>query len=131
MGKVVAADIASGEMGRAAQVIIGTLEKQPERVIDIIDGLIAKGAAPEPDEDLIAADLLIIGHLLEIFRYGVEAGHAAEIALADRVREQLCAANAEGRIDANLLLLILTQFSEAKLDVGDTLRAAILPRPVR
>lgn len=126
MGKLVAADIASGEMGRAAQVIIGTLEQQPERVTDIIDGLIAKGAAPEPDEDLIAADLLIICRLLDIIRYGVEAGHAAEMALADRVREQLCAANAEGRIDANLLLLILTQFSEAKLDVGDRLRAAIL-----
>lgn len=122
MGKIVAADVATGRMGEMSRLVLSTLERQPAVAVDLIESLIAEGAEREPDDDKIAGGVLMLGRVLEVIRYGVEAGRAEEMALADRVRAQLSTAEAEGRIDAGLLLLILNLFGAAKLEVGDALR---------
>jgi hypothetical protein len=126
MGKVVAADVATGKMGETARLIMSALERQPEVAVDLIESLIAEGAKQEPDDDKIAGDMLMLGRVLEIIRYGVEAGRAEETALAACILTQIGTAEAKGRIDAGLLLVILNLFAAAKLDVGDDLRATMV-----
>ncbi len=126
MGKLLAADIVSGDLGDAARLVIRSLDKNPAIVIDVLDDLIKQGDKPEPPEDLIAADILMLANVLEFIRYRVEAGQADGIALVDRVMTRLLDAEAMGRIAPNLMLLILNQFAIAKLDVGDALRSTIL-----
>lgn len=126
LGKLLGSDIASGEVGLSARIVIEALAERPEYAIDIIDGLIAEGAKPEPDEDLAAADIMMLATVLESLRYGVEAGRREAIALADRVRRHLIEAQARGRIEPHLMLLILNQFVVAKLDVGRELQGIML-----
>ena len=126
MGKMLAADVASGEMGDASRMILHGLEHQPELVIDILEDLIAEGGKPDAEEDIIAADILMLGWTLEFVRYGVEAGRREAIALADRARSTIVEAEAKGQIEPGLLLFILNQFGTAKLDVGDELRQIMM-----
>ena len=42
MGKLLAADIARGELGDAARLVIRALDENPEIVIDILDDLITQ-----------------------------------------------------------------------------------------
>jgi len=126
LGKLLGADIASGEAGLSARMVMGALAERPEHAIDIIDDLIAEGAKPEPDEDLLAADIVMLTAALESIHYGVEAGRRESVALADRVRRHLVHAQARGRIQPQLMLLILNQFVVARLDVGTELQAIML-----
>jgi hypothetical protein len=126
LGTLLGAEILSGEGGLAARIVTEALARSPEHVIDIVDSLIDEGAKPKPDDDLVAADILMLATVLESIRYGVEAGRREAIALADRVRRHLTEAQASGRIEPRLMLLILNQFVVAKLDVGAELQAIML-----
>jgi hypothetical protein len=126
LGKLLGAEALSGEAGLAARIVTEALARSPEHVIDIVDSLIDEGARPEPDDDLMAADILMLATVLESIRYGVEAGRREAVVLADRVRRHLVEAQARGRIRPRLMLLILNQFVVAKLDVGPELQAVML-----
>ena len=126
LGKLLGSDIASGEAGLSARLVIEALAERPEYAIDIVESLIAEGAKPEPDEDLVAADVMMLATVLESIRYGVEAGRREAIALADGVRRHLIEAQASGHIEPQLMLLILNQFVAAKLDVGAELQGIML-----
>jgi hypothetical protein len=126
LGKLLGSDIASGEAGLSARLVIEALAERPEYAIDIVESLIAEAAKPEPDEDLVAADVMMLATVLERIRYGIEAGQREAIALADRVRRHLVEARTRGRIEPQLMLLILNQFVGAKLDVGEELQGIML-----
>lgn len=117
---------ASDGAGLSARVILETLGQRPELVLDIIDDLIVGGGPAEMEEDLIAVHVLMLGTVLEAIRRGVEAGQNAAIILADDVRRLLVDAEATGRIEPGLMMLILNQFVAAKLDVGEKLQAIML-----
>lgn len=68
----------------------------------------------------------LLATVLERIRYGVEAGRQEAIALADRVRRHLIDAQTRGRIEPQLMLLILNQFVAARLDVGEKLKGIML-----
>jgi hypothetical protein len=126
LGKLLGSDIASGEAGLSARMVLEALAERPEYAIDLIESLIAEGAKPEPDEDLVTADVVMLATVLEKIRYGVEAGRREAIALADGVRRHLIEARTSGRIEPQLMLLILNQFVAAKLDVGEELQGIML-----
>ena len=126
LGKLLGSDIASGEAGLSARMVLEALAERPEYAIDIIESLIAEGAKPEPDEDLVTADVMMLATVLERIRYGVEAARREAIALADGVRRHLIEARTSGRIEPQLMLLILNQFVAAKLDVGEELQGIML-----
>jgi hypothetical protein len=126
LGKLLGADIASGAAGLSARLVLDALAETPEHVFDIVESLIAEGAKPDPDEDLLAADILMLTTVLENIRYGVEAGRREAIELADAVRRHLIEAQAKNRIEPRLMLLILNQFGAAKLDVGAELQGVML-----
>lgn len=55
LGKLLGSDIASGEAGLPARVVLEVLAERPEYASDIVESLIAEGGKPEPDEDLVVA----------------------------------------------------------------------------
>jgi hypothetical protein len=120
------ADLVSGAGAPSARIIVETLAQHPEFVLDIIDDLIAAEDLAERDEDMIAAEILMLGTVLESIRYGVEAGKREAIALAEDARRLLVDAEAKSRIEPRLMLLILNQFVAAKLDVGEKLQSIML-----
>lgn len=123
VGKVVAASLAEGAISRDVRKLIEHVERSPHLVHDVIDGLVEETAKPAPDEEMVEADAFILARLLEIIRYGVEAGRREERELAESVRQRLLQAEADGSMEPELLLLVLQQFVSAGLEVGDELRA--------
>ncbi len=126
LGKMLQADVARGEIGPASLFAVDELSAHPELAIAIIDSLIPEAGKTVPDEDAIATGILMLGTVLEGIRYGVEAGRSESKSLAEEVRRHLIAAEAAGRLKPALMLLILNQFVDAKLDVGDELQAVML-----
>lgn len=116
----------SGAAGLSAHTILETLGQRPEFALGIIDDLIGLGGMAQLDEDMIAVHILMLGTVLEPIRRGVEAGQHAAITLADDVRLLLVDAEAAGRIEPGLMMLILNQFVAANLDVGEKLQAIML-----
>ena len=116
----------SDATGLSARTILDTLGQHPEIALDIIDDLIGAGGLAQQDEDEIAVHILMLGTVLEPIRRGEEAGQHAAIALADDLRRRLVEADAAGRIEPGLMMLILNQFVAAKLDVGEKLQAIML-----
>ena len=126
LGKMLQADVARGEIGLASLLAIEELSSHPELAIAIIDSLIPDACKTVPNEDAVATGVLMLGTVLEGIRYGVEAGRREANSLAQEVRRHLIAAEASGRMKPALMLLILNQFVDAKLDVGDELQAVML-----
>jgi hypothetical protein len=122
IAKGVVADMASERLGAASQRSIRALEDEPEHVFDLVDLLAKESRKKQVNDPLINGFAFLLAHGLEMLRYGVDREDAAITALVARLRQHLVAAGVEGRITPAMLLLVLHQFTAAKLDIGDELR---------
>ena len=122
LGKLVADDIAAGQPGPNCWAASEVLEAHPDAVLDLIDMLVAEGRKKRPNESLASAYAYMIGQILDPLRMAQENGYAEAGQLLDAVRRTLLDLGTSGQVEPPLLLLILMQFSDAKLDPGPELR---------
>jgi hypothetical protein len=122
LGKLVAVDVATGHPGVNSWTASQVLEAQPEAILDLIEMLVTEGRKARPNQQLVAAYVYMIGQALEFIRMDLENGQASARELADAVRRALLQAGTSGRVEPTLLMMILMQFSNAKLDPGAELQ---------
>lgn len=136
----------SNVAGPACQMASELMEIHPEAAIDLIDLLLkaapqinapsgkrrktggaAKGGRKQ-SQPPIEGYLYLLVNALEVIRYGVERKKAAPLKLLERIRTRLLEAGRRSREDPQALeprglMMILSQFAIARLDLGDELRA--------
>ena len=122
LGKLVAVDVATGHPGANSWTASQVLEAHPAAVLDLIEMLVTEGRKTRPNEQLVAAYVYMIGQALEFIRMDLENGQASARELAEAVRRALLQAGTSGRAEPTLLMMILMQFPNAKLDPGAELQ---------
>jgi hypothetical protein len=122
IAKGVVADMASERLSAASQRAVRALEDDPEHVVDLVDLLAKESKKKRPTDKMINGYAFLLAHGLEMLRYGVDRKDAAMTAMVARLRQHLITAGEAGRITPDMLLLIMHQFTTAKLDIGDQLR---------
>lgn len=123
LGKLVAADVAVGQPGPNSQAASRFLEAQPEAALDLLDMLLGEAGKKRRNEKLMTAYGFMFGQALEFTRYAVEGGFVQAAALVDAVRERLLSVGKDGQVEAAVVLMVLREFTSAKLDPGLELRA--------
>lgn len=123
LGKLVAADVAVGQPGPNSQAASRFLEAQPEAALDLLDMLLGEAGKKRRNEKLMTAYGFMFGQALEFTRYAVEGGFVQAAALVDAVRERLLSVGKDGQVEAAVVLMVLREFTSAKLDPGPELRA--------
>ena len=122
LGKLVAADVTAGQPGANSWAASQALEAHPEAVLDLIEMLLTEGRKTRPNEKLVSAYVYMIGQALEFIRIAQENGQAPAQELADSVRLTLLQAGASGLVQPVLLVMVLMEFANAKLDPGADLQ---------
>jgi hypothetical protein len=122
LGKLVAADVTTGRAGANSWAASQALEAHPEAVLDLIEMLFTEGRKTRPNEKLVSAYVYMIGQALEFIRMALENGQASAQELADAVRRTLLQAGTSGLVQPVLLVMVLMEFSNAKLDPGAELQ---------
>src|SRR3954466_13102482 len=122
LGKLVAADIRAGRPGANSWAASQALQADPEAVLDLIEMLLAEGRKTRPNEKLVSAYVYMIGQALEFIRIAQENGQASAQELADAVRLTLLQAGTSGLVQPVLLVMVLMEFANAKLDPGAELQ---------
>lgn len=125
IGKAIAAEIATGELGDGARAIGDALAAHPTALHELISLITAESAKKKPRHDLLEAYMLMTGRGLEVLRYSCERNRPEAIAAVAALRERLREMSGAGEISAQVLLLVMRQFVSAKLDPGDELRATM------
>src|SRR5829696_1287573 len=122
LGKLVAADVRTGRAGANSWAASQALEAHPEAVLDLIEMLFTEGRKTRPNEKLVSAYGYMIGQALEFIRIAAENGQASAQELADAVRLTLLQAGTSGLVQPVLLVMVLMEFANAKLDPGAELQ---------
>ena len=122
LGKLVAADVTTGQPGANSWAASQALEAHPEAVLDLIEMLFTEGRKTRPNEKLVSAYVYMIGQALEFIRIALENGQASAQELADAVRLTLLQAGTSGLVQPVLLVMVLMEFANAKLDPGADLQ---------
>ena len=122
LGKLVAADARTGQPGANSWAASQVLEAHPDAVLDLIEMLFTEGRKTRPNEKLVSAYGYMIGQALEFIRIAAENGQASAQELADAVRLTLLQAGTSGLVQPILLVMILMEFANAKLDPGADLQ---------
>ena len=117
----IAQAIASTGMGAAGDVL-GFLDACPDAAPDLIDLIVEEGRRKRPRERLLDTYLLMLAHALEFIRYRVERDLAAGHGQAEAVRQRILAYGRAGELEPAMLLAILGEFGNAKLDIGGELQ---------
>ena len=123
IAKSVAAESADRQLCEATQHVLRGLDEDPAHIFDLVDLLAKESNKKRPSDRMIGGYAFLLGHGLEVIRYGVERQDPAMIALVDGLRQHLLDAGNYGKIGAPMLLLILQQFAGAKVEIGDALQA--------
>src|SRR3954451_9487924 len=122
LGKLVAGDVRTGQPGANSWAASQVLEAHPEAVLDLTEMLFTEGRKTRPNEKLVSAYVYMIGRALEYIRMAAENGQASAQELADSVRLTLLQAGASGLVQPVLLVMVLMEFANAKLDPGAELQ---------
>lgn len=143
LGHLVAADLASGGPAEASYAAAQMMDEAPEASIELLELLLQHAAeakrgkkgrkrqkkkdapASASDDRLVDAYAYLLASALEVLRYGVELGKADALAMLQRLRERVLRAGLDEDVDPPVLMMILSQFVTAKLDLGDDLRATM------
>src|SRR5689334_6286254 len=118
LGKLVAADARTGQPGANSWAASQVLEAHPDAVLDLLEMLFTEGRKTRPNETLVSAYVYMIGQPLEFIRIAAESGPASAQELADSARLTLLQAGTSGLVQPVLLVMILIEFANAKLDPG-------------
>lgn len=122
LAKALVADMEAERLSGATQRSMSALDAEPEHVFYLVDLLAKEGRKKCPNDRLMNGYAFILAHSLEVLRYAVDRDDNATNALIARLRQHLIETGAPGRMPAPVLLLVLHQFTSAKLDIGDELR---------
>src|SRR3954467_12275469 len=122
LGKLVATEVATGHLGANTWAPSQAVQPAPEAVLDLIEMLLTEGRKTRPNEKLVSAYVYMIGQALEFIRIAAENGQASAQELADAVRLALLQAGTSGLVQPVLLVMVLMEFSNAKLDPGPDLQ---------
>ncbi len=124
LAKLVAGDLRHGQMTAGLQTVGLALSENPDAVVAALDLLIAEVGKKRPDQALCEALLFMVGQALETTRMAIE-GNGGDPArdLVAEVRQKLVAALEAGRLPPEVMMVVAQQFTAAKLDLGDELRA--------
>jgi hypothetical protein len=140
---MVAADLASGGPAEASYAAAQMMDEAPEASLELLELLFEQASEarraekgrrrpqkkdaqkPAADERLMEAYAYLLVNALEVLRYGVELGKADALELLDRLRERVLEASRDKNVEPHVLMMILSQFVTAKLDLGEQLRAAM------
>ena len=122
IAKGVVADMASERISAASQRSIRALEDEPEHVFDLVDLLAKESKKKRANDPLINGFAYLLAHGLEILRYGVDREDTAISTVVGRLRQHLVSAGEAGSMTPAMLLMVMHQFTSAKLEIGDELR---------
>jgi hypothetical protein len=111
-------------MTSGLQTVGLALSENPDAVVAALDLLFAEVGKKRPNQALCEALLFMVGQALEVTRMAIEGdgGDPASGLVAD-VRQKLVAAVEAGRLPPEVMMALAQQFTAAKLDLGDELRA--------
>ncbi|TXN06948.1 hypothetical protein FV222_03870 [Methylobacterium sp. WL103] len=126
LAKLVAADLRRGQMTAGLQTVGLALSDNPVAVIVVLDLLIKEVGKKRPNDALCEALLFMIGQALDETRMAVEGGSEPAKNLVKEVRQKLVTAAESGLLPPEVMMVVGQQFTAAKLDLGDELRALIL-----
>ena len=127
LAKLVASDLRRGQMTTGLQTVGLGLSENLDAVVVVLDLLIAEVGKKRPNGALCEALLFMFGQALDEARMALEGGAGdAMMSLVAEVRQKLLAAAEAGRLPPEVMMVVGQQFTAAKLDLGDELRALTL-----
>lgn len=124
--KQAAKDVAAGRLENEGRPVVDFLDQYPEAILPLVDLLVHEGRKKRPSEKLLTAYAWMLTYGLEFIRYRVDRNLAIGTQLADEVRRHILQLAAEQPFDPGLLMILLGQFKQAKLEIGDELRQLML-----
>ncbi len=125
LGKVIAMDMANGEMSDGLRSVGDALAASPGSTGEIVALIAAESRKKRPNAKLIDAFAFMLGEALAVLRYGVERGRKDAMAEVAAIRSLVQELANDGKLKSNQLLLVLGQFTGAKLELGGELQAAM------
>jgi hypothetical protein len=120
-GQQIAQAMASAGIG-AVDDVLGFLDSCPDAAPELIELIVKEGRRKKPRERLLERYLMMLAHALEFIRYQVERDLAEGHGQVEAVRQRILAYGRVGELEPAILLAILGQFGNAKLDVGGELQ---------
>lgn len=125
LGKLAAKEFVANTYGSASQEAAEYMDDEPAAVLDVIDLIVAESRKKKPNENLVSAYAFMLGHGLDGVRMQIEGGLGAGERIKAAAVDKLLRLGRGGTVDPAVLMVILSQFSGAKLDMGDDLRAML------
>ncbi|MEO5373415.1 MAG: hypothetical protein H7840_03955 [Alphaproteobacteria bacterium] len=122
LGRQVAKEMASGQMGETARGLAELLGDDPQVVHDLLDLMVKEGRKKKPSSRLIDAYGFMMGQSLETQRFRMEHGFDAATESIARLRTKLVDLVQGGELEPSLGLMIARVFAVAKVDLGTEMR---------
>lgn len=120
--KQVATDVVAGRLEADGVRAVDFLDEHPEAVLDLLDVLASEAQKKRPSEERLSAYVWMLGYGLEFIRYRVERNLEEGHRVAEAVRCKIAGMAADPGFDPGVLMLMLGQFTRARLEIGDELR---------
>lgn len=125
LGKLAAKEFVTNTYGPASEEAAEYMGDEPAAVLDVIDLIAAEGRKKKPNESLVTAYAFMLSHGLDGVRMQIEGGVGAGERIKAAAVDKLLRLGRGGTVDPAMLMVMLSQFSSAKLDMGDDLRTML------
>ncbi|WP_146002654.1 hypothetical protein [Telmatospirillum siberiense] len=122
LAKLLADDLSEGHVGGELRNIGEALASAPGSILDLLDLMAKEARKKRPNQALLDAFAFMLGQSLEVLRYGVESNATEAVEAVSAARAHVRSLALEGKLDTDILLLMLRQFTGAKLELGDDLQ---------
>jgi hypothetical protein len=118
-------DIASSRASGNAQQAVAALAGYQNPVIELLELALEQAAKDKSKKSLFDSLAFLFRHALETLRFDIEAGYKNASELAESVRRRLVTAGKTGAVDPSILFFLVQCFGDAKVDLGNELRALV------
>lgn len=121
-------DISRGRLSKNAQQAVEVLADYQNPAMELLALTLqqaTKDMKEQSDKSLVDSFVFLFGQSLEFLRFDIESGYRTASELAESVRKQLVIASRTKNHDPAVLLFLVQCFGDAKLDLGDELRALV------
>jgi hypothetical protein len=120
LARLVQKDITRGRVSDKARLAVAALADYQNPAIELLELALTKKS-----RSLVDALAYLFRNALEALRFDIEAGYKTASELAESVRRRLCAAASAAETDPDIILFLIQCLGEAKLDLGESLRAML------
>jgi hypothetical protein len=120
--KEAAREMIAGRKDIEGGAAVAFLDEHPDAVPSLVDLIVAEGAKKRPSDKLLGAYVWMLTYGLESIRYRVDRNLPLGEAQADAVRNRILQLSEERSVGPGLLMMLLGQFKQAKLDIGEALQ---------